>query len=522
MPGYYALQDVPEERKGVVTALDFASLYPSIMRSFNLCPSTLVVRADVRAEVLKLVPHAGAFCFVVIEPGTCRILNDKCHWSEAGHSAPPKLHGKTFLVAFLASPLVVLQSKRGVTPEVLTSLIDERKAVRKRQAAATDPVEEQVLDALQKSIKVGANSVYGAFGADFGDMACKEIAALTTFLGRWMLGRTKEIAETRGAVVIYGDTDSIFALLSEDTIATGVARGKNLAAEITLHFETFFVELSRVDGIEHACYVDLEFEKAYRKFILLAKKRYVGLIEDAKGKTKMDTKGVAEARSDYTLLTIKLYREIRTTLLDMHSTEESVMAVLKAGLERVIADEVPFDDYRKSKKLNKTKAHEEDASDERALSRLGVSGQGSSSAPKVPQLPHWYVKAELEARGREAPRMGDRVYFVYVYKRGLNVKAFEMAKDPKLALEDGDIVHRSYYLTNELQGPLSDLLQFFGKERIEAVFKEAHDRLLCSSSWLLHAKRQRGLPVCSGARPPTDLRALCKPQKPQKKPRNGR
>lgn len=473
--------------KDPVSTLDFASLYPSIMQTCNLCPSTLVARADLRAEILALTPPAQSFAFLVVDgTGACRVLDDRCELHAAPGEASKCLRAQVFLVLFLETPVIFVQTQPGVTPSVLTTLLHERKAVRKQKAAEPDPVKAAVLEALQKAIKVSANSVYGAFGAEFGDMSCKEIAAATTFLGRWMIERTKERAEELTQApgsVIYGDTDSVFVLQRGKSVAEAEDVGDRIAERITAHFASFSARLKQLDDRVPKCYIDLENEKTYCPFNLLAKKRYIGRMS---GNGKIDAKGVAESRRDYAPVTTKLYKEVRTILMARVADDprEAALAALRAGVARVVDDEVPLQDYVKNKKLNNTSTRD---------------------------LAHWHAADELAERGFETPHVGDRQDFIYVVKPGKTPKAFERAKDPRLVRADGDAVHRVYYLTNELQSPLTDLLKSFGNEAVE-VFASAKRRLEASLPWLQSTGEARLLSrMQAEKRPAPDLRSLSAP-----------
>ena len=90
--------------------------------------------------------------------------------------------------------------------------------------------------------------MYGLFGANFGYLPCKAVAASTTAIGRAMIQKTKEVVEARGARVVYGDTDSVFITWDPDTtLSQAFAMGPEYAAEVTTHFRAP---------------VKLEFEKA--------------------------------------------------------------------------------------------------------------------------------------------------------------------------------------------------------------------------------------------------------------------
>lgn len=160
--------------KDPIVTLDFASLYPSIMISHNLCYSSLV------------------------RPGDREKLNPSDYEiTPAGHC-------------------FVKKSKRpGLLPRILEELLSARKRAKVDLAKATDPLEKAVLDGRQLALKISANSVYGFTGATIGSLPCLQVSSSVTAYGREMLELTKEVVQThfcvkngyeRDARVIYGDT----------------------------------------------------------------------------------------------------------------------------------------------------------------------------------------------------------------------------------------------------------------------------------------------------------------------------
>ena len=161
-----------------VSGLDFASLYPSIMIAWNMCPTTWVNKEDYKnidgVEYKDFDTETGCHTFV--------------------------------------------QSTPGIVPGILDRLWKERKIVKKQMAAEKDPRMKAILNGKQLAIKVSMNSIYGFFGVDEGAMPCKAIAASVTFTGRQMIKHSKECAETWydgseksnfvKARVIYGDSVS--------------------------------------------------------------------------------------------------------------------------------------------------------------------------------------------------------------------------------------------------------------------------------------------------------------------------
>ena len=163
----------------LISTLDFASLYPSIIRMENLCFSTWVQPKD----------HA----FVRGNEG----ITFKMH--EAG--------GKEHMF---------VTSQKGILPELEEELLAARKIAKKAMKAAKhDPFEYAIQNGRQLALKVSMNSIYGYCGVTNGYMPCWPIAAVTTTVGRELIHKTKELVETMyttkngydaDAKVVYGDT----------------------------------------------------------------------------------------------------------------------------------------------------------------------------------------------------------------------------------------------------------------------------------------------------------------------------
>lgn len=174
-PGYYGT-DEP------VATLDFESLYPSIMRACNLCPSMLVSEGDLAA--VKAAPGA------LVETSVLR------HPDGKGGGIDRAYH--------------VLLTEEAVTFEMLQGLVARRKAVKAQMAGAETPAAAAVFNALQDALKVICNSTYGFFGVDeaTGMLSCKPVAAITTQKGRAFIEGTKRFVEARfpGSSVVYGDS----------------------------------------------------------------------------------------------------------------------------------------------------------------------------------------------------------------------------------------------------------------------------------------------------------------------------
>ncbi len=88
-----------------------------------------------------------------------------------------------------------VDNKLGVVPQILNDLIAERDAVKKVMKKEKDPFKYKILDGKQLAVKVTANSLYGATGADTSPIRQRDIAACTTSTGREMLKLAKHFDE---------------------------------------------------------------------------------------------------------------------------------------------------------------------------------------------------------------------------------------------------------------------------------------------------------------------------------------
>lgn len=164
MPNFdYSLQDkfvgatVLSPLKGIwgaVTVVDFASLYPSIMRAHNLCYTTIVI--DKSYLNLPDVEYLN----VEIE------------------------EGKTATFA---------QKTDSILPDLLADLAVQRKKYKKLMGSSEDPSIKEIYNRTQLAYKVSMNSIYGIVGSDA--MGIKAIAASVTKIGREMIHQTKEFIE---------------------------------------------------------------------------------------------------------------------------------------------------------------------------------------------------------------------------------------------------------------------------------------------------------------------------------------
>ena len=298
--------------KDPVVTMDFASLYPSIMRKKQLCYTTIVKDDKYRGvEGVAYEDHEvseGVYATFAHRPGTKSIL---CELEEV--------------------------------------LGEQRKATKKLMKMEKDPFAYSLLDSKQKAQKVTMNSIYGFTGTvNNGMLPLIEIAAAVTSTGRDMIKRTKEYAETvYGCNVIYGDTDSVMVIFPEHRKIEDLRSkmrycfdmGKKVSKEIS-------------DMFGHP--ILLEFENIYFKYLLVSKKRYAGLSwETVEGPPSMTMKGLVTVRRDNAPFVGKCASEAIHMLMDTRVTDgrKAVAQHMTKTLLKLERGEIPIEDLTIRKEL---------------------------------------------------------------------------------------------------------------------------------------------------------------------------
>lgn len=148
-----------------VVVLDFASLYPSIIKEYNLSYETVSC------------PH---------EDCKDNLISDVYYH--------------------------VCTHKAGIFSYVTGFFRDVRVKFFKPKSSDKSIPEKQrsVYKVLQQALKVFINGSYGVFGSENFPLYCKPVAESTTAIGRFSIQKAGDKSGSLGFPPIYGDTDSIF------------------------------------------------------------------------------------------------------------------------------------------------------------------------------------------------------------------------------------------------------------------------------------------------------------------------
>ncbi len=270
-----------------VWVFDFKSLYPSLIRTFNIDPLGYVAHPGPREDLIAT--PAGAF-----------------------------------------------RREPAILPRLLDELYPQREAAKQRG----DGVAAQ-------AIKILMNSFYGVLGTPACRFYNPALANAITASGREMLLWSKAWFEAAGFEVLYGDTDSLFVRSARDAATAAdpqraCAEAEGLAARLNADLERHIAARWRVTSR-----LVLEFEKLYLRLLLPharhsrrgASKRYAGLLHGAgagAGAGNVEFVGLEVVRRDSTALAKRVQRELYQRLF----TDQPVAAYLEEIVRRVRAGEL--------------------------------------------------------------------------------------------------------------------------------------------------------------------------------------
>ena len=266
-----------------VGVFDFRSLYPTIIRTFNIDP----------------LAHARA---KNTSPDIIRAPNGAC---------------------FSRVP--------GILPALIASYFEER-----RKALETGDQEASHV------YKILMNSFYGVMGTASCRYGISELAgAITSFAKKWLIF-SRDWFNKKGFRVLYGDTDSLFVesgLGDEAPYAAFLDWGKTLSAELNRVIEE---TIKNEYGLES--HIELRFEKPYRRFMIPPvrntkgesrgrAKGYGGWVLDSAGSLTTEVKGMEAVRSDSTPLARRVQVEILEQVF-----KGGGLAELKAYIHNIVKD----------------------------------------------------------------------------------------------------------------------------------------------------------------------------------------
>ena len=429
-----------------VACLDYSSLYPSSMISENLSHDSkvwtkefnlegdLIKEYGVKDKVGNFVyDNMEGYEYVDIEYDTYKYTR------KTPTSAAEKVISGKKICRWAQFP----NGEKGIMPSILEELLAARKATRKQIPLQTDDFMKGVLDKRQLGYKVTANSLYGQTGAKTSTFYEKDVAASTTAIGRKLLTYGKRIIEEAyadricptlnhgpvqvNAEYIYGDTDSVFFTFNLKDINTGERIIGRTSIEIT-------IELAKQLGEYASKFLkgphDFEYEKTFYPFLLLSKKRYVGMLhENDPDVCYRNSMGIVLKRRD----NAPIVKDVYGGIIDILMKEKDIAkacAFLKTSLQNIVDEKYPIDKLIITKSLRSGYKNPNQIAHKVLADRIGKRDPGNK------------------------PSNGDRIPFVYIKTDKKNALQGEKIEIPSFIEEHGLKPNYAFYITNQIMKPV--------------------------------------------------------------------
>ena len=212
---------------------------------------------------------------------------------------------------------------------------------------------------LSQALKIIMNAFYGVLGTSACRFFDPRLASSITMRGHQIMLQTRELIESQGYDVIYGDTDSTFVWLKKAHSEEDAARiGKELVNHVNAWWKAHLQETQQLDSK-----LELEYESHFCRFLMPtfrgtvegSKKRYAGMIQE-NDKQRMVFKGLETVRTDWTPLAqefqkslyLRVFRNepyqdyIRETIASLMAGELDEQLIYRKRLRR------PLSEYQKN------------------------------------------------------------------------------------------------------------------------------------------------------------------------------
>lgn len=276
---------VMSSKPGIYTnilVLDFKSLYPSLMRTFNIDPVSF---QGMKEEM------------------------------EKKKSIDAKKH-------IVAPNGAVFANEQGILSQLLETLWKARDEERKKGN-----------ELARYAIKIQMNSMYGVLASPNSRFHNRAVSNAITSFGQHFIKETAKKIEEQGYDVIYGDTDSVFVDPKTESIDDAQVIGKQLEKDLNEYLRKHIMQKYKRESI-----LELEFEKLFTRFFMPrvrgsdvgAKKRYAGRKLVGKDhETVLDFTGLEFVRRDWT----EVSKEFQLKLLDLVFAGKDVSHFIKQFVE---------------------------------------------------------------------------------------------------------------------------------------------------------------------------------------------
>ena len=346
-----------------VSGLDFASLYPSIIMTYNISPEKLIIdeetakQVESMGETLQFVTFP--FCGKMVKAWFVRHNNVEDNYSVCG-----KL-------------LIELFDRRAAIKKILKhyneQLYEMEMEMKTYSKSSEYPRIEEYnetkfnydgYDSKQKAVKIFMNTLYGEMGNFVSCICAVQVAASVTTMGRYNLQLAKSFVENELEMkTYYGDTDSLYVACSpkhflkyDQEYFTGKIDKLTYGTKIVE--ETFTqIEIAKTRVNQHLLedngskFLKMAYEEVLYPVAFLSKKKYYGIPHEENVNfypKKLFIRGLEVVKRGASNVLKDVIDKVLRELMDIHNTRD-VIDVIKTAISRVFTTNWSIDAFAKTK-----------------------------------------------------------------------------------------------------------------------------------------------------------------------------
>jgi DNA polymerase I len=254
------------------------------------------------------------------------------------------------------------KDKDSFIAQIVQSFIDIRGEYKKKlKILKLDTSEYNTTYANERVYKELGNSMFGITCEKASRYFNKFTSEGITMTGQFLNKKSAYAAEQLELKVIYGDTDSIFI--------TGI---DNFDESINTINRVLNSSLNEDFGLLHNI-VYLEYEKRFKKFIMLEKKKYSGLLEmkDDKIVDMLFSRGTTDVQKSNTSFGRETYIKAISLVFDAGLTPDKLIAYIKEIQHLIYNNKVPTEKLIKHIRISKAlDEYKVDSVNKRFVARL--------------------------------------------------------------------------------------------------------------------------------------------------------
>lgn len=496
-----------EQNKYPIFGLDFSSLYPSIIMTYNLTPEYMLFSLCDKetAENDGHTTYKIEFEF----NGQKRIAWSIRHDTIDGKTLQ---EGKT-------------ENKFGMYPTILKSLFDKRTQMKKglkKFAKEKEAMEKKGLqntkeyakicfsynyiNAKQKALKVFMNTFYGETGNKLSPFFVLEIAGGITSAGQRNIKMIADLVRANGYRVYYGDTDSVYiscpdrcfididrkyysGKIDKTTYCTQLVKETFVQSEVGKNMAN-----SALIADNNTKFLKMAYEEVLFPAIFLLRKMYAGvehqsIVNFHPHGYELFTRGLALKKRGTSDVLKKVCTEVLLSILDIKNTK-SVLSIIKDKIKEVYTRKWEIEDFKKDAVY---KPKKQNVSVHTFYNRMNERND--------PDCP--------------VPSPGERFYYVvvrkYPYKYDIKgrksyLKVSEKWEYYSYAKKKGLEIDLHYYMEGGIIGQFSQLIVFYDRFKVQPTDDSEEAQSTATKKALLNSKKYitamckniANFPVCQG------------------------